>query len=61
MSVLPAHTNQLRKSSGAASQVIRLEDHRPFDWPATLGFLTHRAIEGVEQVEGKRTADDPVR
>ena len=53
MSVLPAHTSQSRKSSGAASQVVRLQYDPPFDWPATLGFLTHRAIEGVEQVEGE--------
>ncbi len=32
---------------------MRLPYHPPYDWPAALEFLTHRAIEGVEQVEGE--------
>lgn len=30
---------------------VRLSCHAPYDWPATLAFLAHRAIDGVEQVD----------
>ena len=31
---------------------MRLSYQASYDWPATLAFLAHRAVEGVEQVEG---------
>jgi AraC family transcriptional regulator of adaptative response / DNA-3-methyladenine glycosylase II len=30
---------------------LRLPYHAPYDWPATMMFLAHRAIDGAEQVE----------
>jgi AraC family transcriptional regulator, regulatory protein of adaptative response / DNA-3-methyladenine glycosylase II len=30
---------------------LRLSYHAPYDWPAALTFLAHRAIDGVERVE----------
>jgi AraC family transcriptional regulator, regulatory protein of adaptative response / DNA-3-methyladenine glycosylase II len=32
-------------------ETVRLSYRPPYDWPATLAFLTHRAVDGVERVE----------
>src|SRR5687767_4820267 len=43
-------------SAGAAADVLRFElsFRPPFDWPAVSGFLSARAIPGVEAVEARR-------
>ena len=45
----------LPEGSVAASGVtVRLRYRPPYDWPAVLGFLAARAVEGVERVDGDR-------
>jgi AraC family transcriptional regulator of adaptative response / DNA-3-methyladenine glycosylase II len=36
-----------------AGVTLRLRYRPPYDWPAMLGFLAARAIEGVERVDGQ--------
>ena len=43
----------LAEGSVAASGVtVRLSYHPPYDWPAMLGYLRTRAVDGVERVDG---------
>jgi len=51
----------LRRLSGEASAeaagvTVRLPYRAPYDWDAIIGFLTARAIPGVESVSGRRYA-----
>lgn len=57
----PKHARAIRKwreqrsavgASGRGRPELWLPYHPPYDWPAALAFLAHRAIEGMEQVEG---------
>jgi AraC family transcriptional regulator of adaptative response / DNA-3-methyladenine glycosylase II len=41
-------------SVAATGVTVRLRYRPPYDWPAMLGFLRARAIEGVERVDGER-------
>ena len=41
-------------SVAATGVTVRLRYRPPYDWPAMLGFLRARAIEGVERVDGGR-------
>src|SRR3954466_7152624 len=41
-------------SVAATGVTVRLRSRPPYDWPAMLGFLRARAIEGVERVDGER-------
>jgi AraC family transcriptional regulator of adaptative response / DNA-3-methyladenine glycosylase II len=41
-------------SVAAIGVTVRLRYRPPYDWPAMLGFLRARAIEGVERVDGER-------
>jgi len=47
---------QSAKPPAFSSVTLRLGYRAPYDWDAILGFLSHRAIEGVELVEGGRYA-----
>src|SRR4051812_42034748 len=40
-------------SVGAVGVAVRLRYRPPYDWPAMLGYLRARAIDGVEHVEGQ--------
>jgi len=41
-------------SVAATGVTVRLRYRPPYDWPAMLGFLRARAIDGVERVDGER-------
>jgi AraC family transcriptional regulator of adaptative response / DNA-3-methyladenine glycosylase II len=41
-------------SVAATGVTVRLRYRPPYDWPAILGFLRTRAIDGVERVDGER-------
>lgn len=41
-------------SVAATGVTVRLRYRPPYDWPAMLGFLRGRAIDGVELVDGER-------
>jgi AraC family transcriptional regulator of adaptative response / DNA-3-methyladenine glycosylase II len=40
-------------SVAATGVTVRLRYRPPYDWPAMLSFLTARAVEGVERVDGE--------
>jgi AraC family transcriptional regulator of adaptative response / DNA-3-methyladenine glycosylase II len=50
--------SELRRSKreGSAGLVLKLPFVPPYDWDAMLGFLSMRAIPGVERVEGQTYA-----
>ena len=41
-------------SVAATGVTVRLRYRPPYDWPAMLGFLRGRAIDGVERLDGER-------
>jgi len=41
-------------SVAATGVTVRLRYRPPYDWPAMLGFLRGRAIDGVERIDGDR-------
>lgn len=40
-------------SVAATGVTVRLRYRAPYDWPAMLTFFRHRAVEGVERVDGE--------
>ena len=44
--------DEAEQSARAATLTVRLAYRSPFNWPAILAFFSHRAIPGVEQVDG---------
>ena len=41
-------------SVAAIGVTVRLRYRPPYDWPAMLGFLRGRAIDGIERIDGER-------
>ena len=50
----PSDLRGRRKAQGSADIQLQLQYRPPYDWKGVVDFLSHHAIEGVEEIDGSR-------